>query len=189
MTDFSLHDTAVLPVAEPDDDLWPTRARRNGIRMRMPTAFLLALLVAGISFWGGSMLQKSQGSSASAAGAASSFAALRNARARGTAGGVFPGQAGGGASGGTSGTVTVLQGNTVWVTAADGSLVKVKLTKATTVTRNATSTKAALRPGDTVTVQGAAAKNGTVTASSVSATAKGVASAGFGGPPGAAAGG
>jgi hypothetical protein len=188
MTDFSLQDTTELTVAEPDDELWPSRAGRSGIRMRVPTALLVALLVAGISFWGGSMLQKSQGTSASAAGAASSFTALRNARTRGGAGGVFPGQAGG-ASGGTSGTVTVIQGNTVWVTAADGSLVKVKLTKTTTVTRNATSTKAALRPGDTVTVQGAAAKNGTVTASSVAATAKGVASTGFGGPPGAAAGG
>jgi hypothetical protein len=50
---------------------------------------------------------------------------------------------------GTSGTLTVLQGNTLWVTVADGWVVKVKLTKATTVMRNATSTKGALRPGDT----------------------------------------
>jgi preprotein translocase subunit YajC len=153
--------------------------------MRVPTALLLAALVAGISFWGGSTLQKHHGATASAAGAAN-FAALRNARARGTSGG-SPGQTGSG-SGGTAGTVTVIQGNTVWVTAADGSLVKVQLTKATTVTRNATTTKSALRPGDTVVVQGAAAKNGTVTASSVAATAKGVSPAGPGGFPGGAGG-
>jgi hypothetical protein len=80
----------------------------------------------------------------------------------------------------------VLQGDTLWVTTSTGSLVKVKLTNATTVTRNAASTKQALRPGDTVVVQGATAKNGTVSASSVSATAKGVSSGGgFGGAAGA----
>jgi hypothetical protein len=179
------HSPAQLAVAESDDDLWPTRTRRSGIRVRLPTAVLLALVVAGVGFWGGSTLQKDHGSTASAA-TAGNFAALRNARARGTSGG-FPGQTGGG-SNGTAGTVTVIQGNTVWVTAADGSLVKVKLTQATTVTRNATSTKGALRPGDTVVVQGAAAKNGTVTASSVAATAKGVAPTGSGGFTGAAGG-
>src|SRR5207248_8213219 len=116
MTELPMHHSPVqLAVAEPDDDLWPARTRRSGIRMRLPTALLLALLVAGISFWGGSTLQKHHGSTASAAGAVN-FAALPNARASGAAGGL-PGQAGGG-SGATAGTVTVIQGNTVWVTAA-----------------------------------------------------------------------
>ena len=63
-----------------------------------------------------------------------------------------------------------------------GALVKVTLGPSTAITRNAKSTAIDLRPGDTVVVQGATATNGNVSASSVSATAPGVSSAGaFGG--------
>ena len=50
------------------------------------------------------------------------------------------------------------------------------LTKSTTITRNADATAIDLRPGDTVTVQGATGSGGAVTATSVSATAPGVTS-------------
>jgi hypothetical protein len=191
MTDIPIHDqpTRQLAVVDDGDDLWPVQGRRAGIRLRLPTAILATLLIAGISFWGGSILQKHQGSSGTSAAAtgAGSLAAFRNAnRARSASSGAPAAGASAGSSNGAAGTLTVLQGDTLWVTTSTGSLVKVKLTNATTVTRNAASTKQALRPGDTVVVQGATAKNGTVSASSVSATAKGVSSGGgFGGAAGA----
>jgi hypothetical protein len=54
-----------------------------------------------------------------------------------------------------------------------GSLVKVSLGQSTSVTRNAKTAADALRPGDSVVIQGAAAKNGDVTATSVAATGPG----------------
>lgn len=172
-----------------DDDLWPAHAQRSGLRVQLPTAILVVLLVAAAGIWGGATLEKRHGSGTTAA-TSSGLAALRAARTRGAASGAPGAAAGATASSGASGTVTVLQGDTLWLTAANGSLVKVKLTNTTTVTRNAGSTKSALRPGDTVTVQGATGKNGTVTASSVSATAKGVTStSGFAGIPGGFGGG
>jgi hypothetical protein len=186
MTDIPLQPP--IGSRDADDDLWPAHTQRSGVRVQLPTAILVVLLVAAAGIWGGATLEKHHGSGTTAA-TSSGLAAFRAARTRGAGSGA-PGAAGATASSGASGTVTVLQGNTLWLTAANGSLVKVKLTNTTTVTRNADSTKSALRPGDTVTVQGATGKNGTVTASSVSATAKGVtSSSGFAGIPGGLGGG
>ena len=70
--------------------------------------------------------------------------------------------------------------------------MKAKINTSTTVTRNAKSSAAELRPGDTVVVQGATGAGGTIQASSVAATAKGVSvtAGGFGGftPSGAGGG-
>jgi hypothetical protein len=79
--------------------------------------------------------------------------------------------------------VTDIIGSTLYVTTASGSLVAVTVGTNATVDRNAKSSLSALQPGDTVTVQGTKAKDGTVTASSVSATQSGVTSgsAAFGG--------
>jgi hypothetical protein len=79
--------------------------------------------------------------------------------------------------------VTDIIGSTLYVTTASGDLVAVTVGSNATVDRNAKSSLAALQPGDTVTVQGTKAKDGTVTAASVSATQAGVTSgaAGFGG--------
>ena len=80
----------------------------------------------------------------------------------------------------TSGTVTDIVGNTLYVTDSSGKLVAVTVTSNTTVNRNAKSSLSSLQPGDSVTVQGTKSKNGTVSASSVSATQAGV-SSGFSG--------
>jgi hypothetical protein len=79
--------------------------------------------------------------------------------------------------------VTDIIGSTLYVTTASGNLVAVTVGTNATVDRNAKSSLAALQPGDTVTVQGTKAKDGSVTASSVSATQAGVSSgaAGFAG--------
>jgi hypothetical protein len=77
--------------------------------------------------------------------------------------------------------VTDIVGKTLYVTTSSGSLVAVKVSSSTTVDRNASTTLSGLKPGDSVTVQGAKEKNGSVQATSISDTAKGVTSTGFGG--------
>ena len=44
-----------------DDDEWPDRGPRKGIRMSVPTVALLALLIAAGGIWGGAALQRSHG--------------------------------------------------------------------------------------------------------------------------------
>ena len=168
------------PLDDASDDEWVTAGGSRGIRLRVPTAILAVLLVAAGGVWAGAELQKTQdaGSSSATGGFPS---ALRGAGAGGPAafGGVAPtGESGGSVP--TTGTVSVVNGNTVYVLASDGSVVEVTLTKATTVTRNAAADAKDLKPGDTVVVTGETGKEGEVVASSVSATAEGVTPAGRG---------
>jgi len=169
---------------EPDglgDEGWPSQAAKRGIRLRLPTAILLGLLLAAAGLWGGSLLQKNETGSTIATGAAGARGAF--ARAGGTRS-PFASSASG-----TTGTVTDVIGNTLYVTQSSGNLVKVTLSSSATVTRNAKSSLGALKPGDTVVVQGTKPSNGSMTASSVSATAAGVRTAGAGGGLGGAFGG
>jgi hypothetical protein len=158
------------------DDEWPDRGPRKGVRMSVPTVVLLALLVAAGGIWGGAALQRSHGTTSGTAGGASALASLFRNRASATGGG-FAGSA---LAGATTGTVTEVSGSTLYVTNASGALVKVTVAPSVTVDRNASSTLASLQVGDTVIVQGTKAANGSVTASSVAATAAGVTST-FGG--------
>jgi hypothetical protein len=164
------------------DEEWVSQAT-HGIRLGVPAAALLALVLVAGGFWGGSALQKSQGggsSSTSLASLAARFRTGTGARATGSAasrfGGLFASTAG------TAGTVSVVDGDTLYVQTSTGSVVKVTLTKSTTITRNADATAIDLRPGDTVAVEGATGSSGSVTATSVSATAPGV-TTGFAGLP------
>jgi hypothetical protein len=175
-----------LPFDEGDDE-WAAAGPPRGIRLRLPVVALIAVLLVAAGFWGGAVVQKSHGSSGSAGGAAAGLAARLAAGRAGAAGAVAtPGGAGnaagfgGTASQGTTGTVSVVDRSTVYVLTSSGALVTVKLDSSTTVTRNAKAKQDELRPGDSVVVQGATAKNGIVTATSVAATAAGVTSAGGG---------
>ena len=162
------------------DDEWPDRGPRKGFRMSVPTVVLLGLLIAAGGIWGGAALQRRQGTTSGTSSAISSLASLF--RGRGTTGaGAFTGGAGAFGSSAATGTVTELTGSTLYVTNARGDLVKVTVGPSATVTRDAASSLGALQVGDTVVVQGTKASNGTVTASSVSATGAGVTSSRFGG--------
>jgi hypothetical protein len=179
------HVAVDTPGPEPEDaeeDEWPVRSPAKGLRLRIPAAIIVAVLLLALGFWGGAIAQKNH-TTASAAGGAAAFAArLRNAGsgATGTSGGggsQLPGDTTGTAgSGATTGTVSVVDGDTLYILTASNQLVKVTLTASTTLTRNAKAKAVQLRPGDTVVVQGSTAKNGSVQAASVSATAKGVSS-------------
>jgi hypothetical protein len=163
------------PSSEPED--WPAHGPAKGIRMAWPVAVLFVLLIAGGGIWGGAALQRSQGSTTGAGSIASAFASRFGTAARGSTGARG---FGGATTAAATGTVTEIQGSTLYVTNASGNLVEVKVNSSTTVTRNAKTTLSGLAPGDTVVVQGTTAKGGTVTASSIAATAQGV-TAGFGG--------
>jgi hypothetical protein len=184
-----IEDVPGLPPDDGDDE-WAVRGPARGIRLAVPMAALVAVLLVAAGFWGGATLQKrSGGSSSGNSSLASAFAARLRAAggatgATGATGAVgAAGFAGfGGSSAAAVGTVSVVDGNTLYVLSATGSLVKVTLGPSTTITRNAKAPAVGLRPGDTVIVQGATGGNGDVTASSVSATAPGVsAGGGFGG--------
>ena len=160
-----------------DDDEWPVRTASKGIRVPLLAVILLVLLVGFGGIWGGAALQRSQNTSGSST-LASAFARFRSGAsgaASGSRGSAFPasgGFFGGGQAGsGTSGTVTVIDGNTLYITDASGGIVKVIIGSSTKVTRDAVSTPASLQPGDTVTIQGSKSANGTVNATSISATA------------------
>jgi hypothetical protein len=175
-----------------DDDEWPVRGPAKGVRLALPTAGIVVVLLVAAGFWGGAVIEKNHGSS-SGSGAASALAArFRSAQTATTAGtgtagtgapsfasGGFTGGGFGGASSSAAiGTVSVVSGKTLYILTSSGSLVKVTLGASTTITRNATAQAVGLRPGDTVVVQGATGKSGDVTATSISATAPGVTATG-----------
>lgn len=155
----------------------PARPRR---RLVTPvTAALLAVVLIALGFSGGVLVQKSTGTSTpTAAGARPSFAGGGPPGAQQGRGGT---QAGGGAQA-TIGEVASKDGRTLYVKGSDGNTIKVRLGANAKVARTATASAKAIHPGDTVVVQGAAGSNGTVKATSVTATAGGVQSTG-GGPP------
>ena len=173
------------------DEEWVSQST-HGIRLGLPAAALIAVVLLAGGFWAGSALQKSHSGGTSTGGLAGLAARFRSAAGAGATGAAgtgasrFGGLFAAGAAGaaGTVGTISVLKGDTLYVDdTATGSIVKVTLTKSTTITRNADAAAIDLRPGDTVTVQGATGSDGAVTATSVSATAPGVTSSfgGFGG--------
>ncbi len=152
---------------------WPQHTPSKGFRAPWFVTVLMAVLVMVVGLWLGAYLQRGQSSSATpslnnlfgaGAGAPSGLSAIAKAQAKMT-----------------SGTVTDIVGPTLYVTTSSGTLVAVKVNSSTTIDRNATTTLAGLRPGDTVTVQGTKEKSGNVQATSISDTEKGVTSTGFGG--------
>ena len=159
--------------------------RRRRLVFGRAAKALTAVLILALGFIGGVEVEKQQGgaasSSAGAAGASAAFGA-RN-------GGGFPG-AGGAAGDFTAGTVANKKGRYIYLKDSNGTLIRVKVTSNSTITRNAKSDTAAIHPGDTVLAQGSKGKDGTVTATSVRATAQGVTGGGgFGGGGGAFLGG
>jgi len=178
-------ETAQLEIHPDDpDDEWSSTQTRSGLRLGVPTAILLALVVLAGGFWGGAVAEKHHASGSSSSSALSALA-TRFAAARGAAGGSgasglggatgFSGASGfAGASSAASGIVTAVEGNILYVTTSTGSLVKVEVGPSVPVTRTAKSSLGGLQTGDTVVVQGTKASNGNVTATSVRATGQGV---------------
>jgi hypothetical protein len=125
------------------------------------------------------------GAGSSAAGAAGASGSSGAAGAGGGAGLRALLGGGGGAPGGGSasfGTVSSIDGNTLYITETSGNTVKVTLSSATKMTKNVTVGKKAVRPGDAVVVSGAKSSDGTISAITLSDTgASPTAGAGGGG--------
>jgi hypothetical protein len=172
-----------LPFPEQDEE-WAAAGSTRGVRLRLPVIVLVAFILVAAGFWGGAAVEKGHGSTASTGPTAALAARFGAGGARPAGGGTGAGLGTGGLTGGTTqgttGTVSVVDGSTLYVLTTTGSLVKVTLHSSTAVTRNAKTGQAELRPGDSVVVQGSSAKNGTVTATSVAATAAGVTASGGG---------
>lgn len=179
-----------------DTQTLPGRPRRQF--WTRGSAALIAVIVGVIGFYVGVRVEKGQLSNSSSTGA-SGLAALAAARggASGAAGGArsgagtsgagsFAGRGGFAAAfggGGSSfGTVSSVHGNTLYVTQpTTGNVVKVNLSSATKVTKSVGVDKSAVRPGDTVVVQGVKGSNGTISATSVSDSGASAAGSGSGG--------
>jgi hypothetical protein len=171
------------------DDGWleqptelPPRPRRRFLSP-VPLA-LLGVLLTACGFIGGVLVEKGQTSSSSASGGgAASLLASRLATLRGGASSAATGQGGaGGARGGAreslglgggagrplSGQVAYLAGSALYVTDSEGNTLKVKTSPATSVTKTVKASVKGIHPGETVTVVGASAANGSVSAESIS---------------------
>ena len=158
--------------------------RRRRFTWGKRTAVLMALAVGAICFYAGVRVEKGQVSSSSTG--LPSFGALR-----GTSGGATsrlvsgPGFFAGAGGGGSVGTVSSISGRTLYLKdLATGNVVKVKLSGATKVTKNESTRRSAIRPGDSIVVQGVSGSAGSIIATSVSDSGPG-SNAGGGGATGA----
>lgn len=185
-----IQDTEQVPALDihPDDpdDEWVVEDSKRGFRLRAVTAGLLVLALVGGGFWGGVVAEKHHGSGSSSGNSAlaSALAGLRATRGgTGTGGGTGLGSGGLGGAGAsaTRGTVIGVQGNVLEISDTSGNIVKVTVGPSATVTRTASSSLTGLQIGDTVVVTGSAGSTGTVNATAVRATAKGVATGGLAG--------
>ncbi|WP_067500820.1 hypothetical protein [Actinoplanes sp. TFC3] len=189
-------DTAVLPPVgdAPQDDLAAELAKAAPRKWWSKTTIGLgaAVLLCG-GFVGGLQVQKHYGTSQSTAArpgggtggtgrgnfgggyyggqnAGGQNAGGQNAGGQNPGGGAMPGAAAPGASaaaGSTTGKVKLVDGSTVYVETSDGTVVTVK-TSGSTAVETATKGKLKdLKAGDSVSVQGSAGTDGTVTASAV----------------------
>jgi hypothetical protein len=157
------------------DDL-PPRPRSRFLRP-LPMG-LIALLLVAVGLLAGVELEKGQAGSSSSPPAAAPFA-LAGASTGASAGAPALAAAGGASGTPIIGTVASLNGGTLYVTGSQGNTLKVRAGSGSTVTRTSKVGVRAIHPGDSVVIQGST-HGGTVTASSVRATAQG-ASAGTAG--------
>jgi hypothetical protein len=167
--------TTIQPeLAAGDDDFVTEILTRRKRRLPILTAILVLAVAAGGAFIAGAEVQKHYGKSTTAgAGGASAFSALASRFRSGAAGtGAGAGRGGffgaGGAGGGTTGTVTLIKGSTLYVTNSSGTTVLVHTSPASRVTKSVTGSVQTIHPGDTVTVTGAQAANGSYTAAAIS---------------------
>jgi hypothetical protein len=159
------------------------RPRRRFFNRRSAT--LAAVLTCAAGFYAGVRVEKSQLSSTASAATTSVAGSLpsgaRPAATQGSGAGAqgsaatgssakggFPaaGRFGGGNA--SLGTISSVNGDTVYLTDATGNTVKVTLSSTTKLTKSLGVSKSALHPGDSVVIQGVKNSSGTLVATSVS---------------------
>jgi hypothetical protein len=162
-------DDGLLAVPPRADDLGEALAARPR-RPTLPklTGALAAAVLLCAGFLGGVLVEKN---SVGSAGGRGSGAGAAFAGRAGRTGGLSA--SGSGSGGAISGTVTVVSGDTLYVTAADGSVYTVKTTGSTTVSIAQSGTVSQLKPGQTVTISGSSDTGGNLTATSITQGAGG----------------
>jgi hypothetical protein len=162
--------------------------RRRSRRASSQTIGLVVAFAASVGFLVGVELEKGQaGTSAGTGATTGQFAAFAGARGAGTAASGATGTASGAAgatsaaAGGTTGKVTLVDGQTVYLTDSQGNAVKVITSPSTTITKPGAITD--LKPGDTIIVRGQTGTDGTLTAVSVTDSGTTAASPGAAGRP------
>ncbi|WP_405584524.1 hypothetical protein [Streptomyces sp. NBC_01190] len=194
------------PAERPEDVLaQPPDARDISAELAAPprrklpwlTLVLSACVVAAGAFAGGALVEKNHLQNLPGGGRANPFAAAAGARGgggTGAGGRTFGGFGGGtgtgtgsgtgtgtGAGGGvTFGTVKLVDGSTLYVTDAQGDIVKVTTGGSTKVSETKDGKVSDLKAGQTVTVRGTAGSNGDIAATTVTQGGTG-GFAGFGG--------
>jgi Domain of unknown function (DUF5666) len=155
----------------------PGRPRRRWLNRR--SAALAAVITCAAGFYAGVRVEKSQLNSTSATTIAT--AAGTGTNAAGAAGG-RAGFLGGGTTGANAsiGTVSSVDGNTIYLTGTSGNTVKVTLSSATKITKSQSVSANSIRPGDTIVVQGVKGSSGTITATSVNDSGASAAQTGAG---------
>ena len=157
---------------EPPEGLAPPRRARQRLFGR-GGATLAAVVLAVAGFYAGVRVEKTHGSGSSTSGislpASVPSAARSGATGRAGTGAAsrsgFPAAGALGAGNASIGTVSSVNGKTIDISSSSGGIVKVKLSSATKITKNLSVSTKAIRPGDSVVIQGATSSNGTVAAS------------------------
>src|SRR5215467_15583726 len=126
--------------------------------MTRPIVTLAGLLIVLVGFIGGVVVEKHWGTVNGQGATASS-----------PSGGPFGNGGTGGpqAGGAASGTVKMVDGTTVYVTTASGEVVIVKTTNTTTVNAETAGAVKDLKVGDSVTITGTTATDGSMTATQI----------------------
>lgn len=169
------------------DDVLPVRPRPRYLTPL--TALLMALILGGAGFYAGVRVEKAQ--TPAAGGGASALArALGGGRGHKHGSRAAAALAGGGLGsrlaaalgrgGGTAGSVSAIDGNTLYVKEANGNTVAVKLSAATRITKSEPASRSRIFPGDQVVVSGSGGPKGTVDAASVSDSGAGAGGSGTG---------
>ncbi len=173
----------------------PNRRRRQ--LFNKWSALLFALILGGAGFYAGVRVEKGQLSTSSPAGFASSLASRFGRAGTGTTGatgatgrsgtgttgssgapstsggagrfgaGGFSGLGGLAGGSATVGSVSSVDGNTIYVTDTSGNTVKVTLSSATKITKSQAVSKAKVYPGDSVVISGVKGSNGSISATNL----------------------
>ncbi len=171
-------DADLLAIPPRADDLGTALAARPP-RAKLPKVTVAlagaALICAG--FLGGVLVQKHFGGSSSGRGAfGTAFAGNRGGTGAGGAGGGLFGRGGtggtgtrGGTGGAITGTITVVSGDKLYVTAPDGSVYTVTTNGSTAINVTQSGSLSQLKPGQTVVIAGSNDDKGDVTATSITA--------------------
>lgn len=151
----------------------PTKVRRRGKVDKWTRILGVAVVLLLVFNLGVRLGHGSRPKAAAPAGGAGAGAGAAGAGAGANAGtGAGAGGAGAGAAKPTAtGTIKAVDGNTIYVSQPDGTTKKVNANDSTRFSRNVPAELRDLQPGDRVTVEGPAEKDGTVNAVRIDAQA------------------